>query len=139
MKKSMNDQGLENLICGIVDQSIKDYKNLLLKNTAPNPTNNIKELESFFHSEYFSFLVNNKIDGDFVIKELREQCTMHNLDKLFKMFCISKRQVSDVLGVEERVLVRWIEKGEYEQERYEKIVKTLMKIIQSIVRDYDCR
>jgi predicted transcriptional regulator len=83
--------------------------------------------------------VNNKIDGDFVIKEIREQCTMHNLDKLFKMFGISKRQVSDMLGVKERVLVRWIEKGEYEQERYERIVKTLMKIIQSIICDYDCR
>lgn len=69
----MHDKGAENLSVGIITQAVKDYK-ALLKGTVKENTNcNIIEVENFFRSEWFEFLTDYQIQGDYIIKEIRKQ------------------------------------------------------------------
>lgn len=64
--------GLQLLIGGVLRQAVHDYRAALLMNDKGKQ----RKLEKFFRSEWFVFLVNDGIQGEFVIEKVREQCRM---------------------------------------------------------------
>lgn len=61
------------LLCGaICKEAVIDYRAALLLNDKKKQ----EKLERFFRSEWFMWLVNDNIQGEFVIEKVREQCRM---------------------------------------------------------------
>ena len=69
----MHDIGAHNLMYGILERSVIEYRDLLMHKRPSQNDCNIRELEKFFHSEWFSLLTNCKINPDWLIKTLRKQ------------------------------------------------------------------
>lgn len=69
----MHDIGAHNLMYGIIERAVNDYRDLLMHKRPPQSDCNIRELENFFHSEWFALLTDYKIDPDWLIKTIREQ------------------------------------------------------------------
>lgn len=64
----------ERLKGAICEQAVKDYRAAILRQNRKNA----EKLERFFRGEWFLWLMNDKIDGEFVIERVREQCRMSN-------------------------------------------------------------
>lgn len=54
----------------ICEQAVKDYRAAILRRDRTKQ----EQLERFFRGQWFLWLVNDEIDGDFVIERVREQC-----------------------------------------------------------------
>lgn len=65
--ESYSIKGLENIAMGVVAQAARDYEKALRCNNERE----IKKLERFFRSEYYSSLTN--IDGEYMIQKLKEK------------------------------------------------------------------
>lgn len=68
----------ENLANAIVIQACKDYRKaykryLRKARSAHNDTSELKELERFFHSNWYKTLTS--IDGDYLMERLRQEVT----------------------------------------------------------------
>lgn len=61
------------LLCGaICKEAVNDYRYALLIGDRQKQ----EKLERFFRSEWFMWLVNDKVQGEYVIEKVREQCRM---------------------------------------------------------------
>lgn len=61
------------LLCGaICKEAVNDYRAALLLEDKERQ----EKLERFFRSDWFVFLVNDKVQGEFVIEKVRKQCRM---------------------------------------------------------------
>lgn len=65
---------LEALCGAICEQAVKDYRAALLLGKKGKAHQ--EKLEKFFRSQWFMWLTNGKIEGEFVIEKVREQCRM---------------------------------------------------------------
>lgn len=65
----------------ICEQAVKDLRTGILTGDKTKQ----EQLERFFRSEWFIWLVDDKIDGDWVIERVKEQCKMsrHCLKRTF--------------------------------------------------------
>lgn len=66
------DEAYRNLCGAICELAVKDYRTALLLRDKTKQA----KIEKFFRSQWFVFLVNDAIDGEFVIERVREQCKM---------------------------------------------------------------
>lgn len=62
-------------ICGaICEQAVKDYRAALLLGKKAKAQR--ERIERFFRGQWFMWLVNGRVEGEFVIEEVRRQCKM---------------------------------------------------------------
>ena len=81
----------EELANAIIVQAAKDYKDVL-KGCVESNTKNRKELEQFFHSEYFITLTN--LDGKVLMERLRQ--TVHEEEEAKRKRALSRHRKSVV-------------------------------------------
>lgn len=62
----------ERLKGAICEQAVKDYRAAILMRDRTRQ----EQLERFFRGDWFLWLVNDKIDGEYVIERVRELCKM---------------------------------------------------------------
>lgn len=77
------DEGLKNLIIGIIEQAAKDYKNAILENNRGKDKRLLQkmiiECEAFFRSSYFELLTDVK--GEYLMKKIKLQ-TIEEIKKI---------------------------------------------------------
>lgn len=62
-------------LCGaICEQAVKDYRAALLLGKKGKAHR--ERIERFFRGQWFMWLVNGRVEGEFVIEKVREQCRM---------------------------------------------------------------
>lgn len=62
----------ERLKGAICEQAVKDYRAAILMRDRTRQ----EQLERFFRGEWFLWLMNDKIDGEYVIESVRKLCKM---------------------------------------------------------------
>lgn len=66
------DEAYEGLCGEIVGLAVKDYRTALILGDREKQ----ERLERFFRGEWFVYLVDDRVDGEYVIERVREQCKM---------------------------------------------------------------
>lgn len=66
------DEAYEGLCGEIVGLAVKDYRAALILGDREKQ----ERLERFFRGEWFVYLVDDRVDGEYVIERVREQCKM---------------------------------------------------------------
>lgn len=66
----------QNLANAIIISAVKDYRKALRRQrknpTSRTATEEIREIERFFHSEWYGMLTD--VDGNFLIRKCKEEC-----------------------------------------------------------------
>lgn len=92
--RNLHDIGLENLRFWIVEQAVDDYFSLLAGFITPTTNCNIRELERFFYSDWFSILC--KLEPDYIIENLKRKAK-----KMILKYTVSKQKGSSRYYVHE--------------------------------------
>lgn len=124
------NEGYRELCCGIVKQAVDDYRDLLNSKINESKLCNQIEIENFFNSEWFTFLINGMITGREIIsmlqKEFRTEKMMTDLRKLIKRKGYKLTQIADLLDLSEPTISMWMRT--YDTEHYTKIMWAIDQI-----------
>ena len=72
------EESYRDLAGAIIGQAIKDYRSALKSVLTGNEKRlgEVKTLEEFFRSDWFVWLIDGKITGEYCIAEVQKQCRM---------------------------------------------------------------
>lgn len=70
-KTEISNEGLENIRFGVVEQAVRDYRNLLSGKQKPTADCNIPELERFFRGDWYRALCDYDVES--LMREIRRQ------------------------------------------------------------------